>query len=103
MGRTKLWTEQMQARFAQGTFEWIESALEEGEDRTDFVREAVVRELQRRLKLPDAAGGHQGVRFRPAQRRASGADRDMRGVRRPASSTMASAALICRSRVIGTG
>jgi hypothetical protein len=53
MGRTKLWSEQMQARFAQGTFEWIESALEHGEDRTDFVREAVVRELRRRLKLKD--------------------------------------------------
>ena len=53
MGRTKLWSEQMQARFAQGTFEWIGSALYEGEDRTDFVREAVVRELRRRLKLKD--------------------------------------------------
>ena len=34
----------------EGTFERIEAALKDGEDRTDFVREAVERELARRLK-----------------------------------------------------
>jgi hypothetical protein len=41
MGRNRLWTEDMQSRFAPGTFAEIESVLEEGESRTDFVREAV--------------------------------------------------------------
>jgi hypothetical protein len=38
----------MQARFLAGTFARIEVVLGEDEDRTDFVREAVERELQRR-------------------------------------------------------
>lgn len=48
MGRTKKWSEDMQARFPTGTFDRIEDVLEEGEDRTDFVRLAVERELKRR-------------------------------------------------------
>lgn len=48
MGRPKKWAEDMQARFPDGTFARIEAVLEEGEDRTDFVREAVERELKRR-------------------------------------------------------
>lgn len=48
MGRKRLWTEDMQARFPEGTFERIEVALKEDEDRTDFVRAAVERELRRR-------------------------------------------------------
>lgn len=48
MGRTKRWAEDMQARFPEGTFERIQAALEDGEDRTDFVRAAVERELKRR-------------------------------------------------------
>jgi len=50
MGRKKLWHEDMQARFPEGTFEAIDEVLEEGEDRTQFVRCAVERELQYRLK-----------------------------------------------------
>ena len=48
MGRTKRWAEDMQARFAEGTFARIEAVLSEDEDRTDFIREAVERELKRR-------------------------------------------------------
>lgn len=48
MGRTKRWSEDMQARFPEGTFDRIQAVLDEGEDRTDFVREAVERELKRR-------------------------------------------------------
>ena len=48
MGRTKRWSEDMQARFPPGTFDRIEAVLEAGEDRTDFVRQAVERELKRR-------------------------------------------------------
>jgi hypothetical protein len=48
MGRKRLWREDMQARFPEGTFRRIERVLKETEDRTDFVREAVERELERR-------------------------------------------------------
>jgi len=51
VGRKKLYSEDMQARFPEGTFEAISAVLQEGEDRTDFVREAVSRELQRRQKI----------------------------------------------------
>ena len=48
MGRKKLWAEDMQARFREGTFDRIEAVLEDSEDRTEFVRIAVERELKRR-------------------------------------------------------
>lgn len=48
MGRKKYWTEDMQARFPDGTFGRIEAVLGDDEDRTDFVRAAVERELKRR-------------------------------------------------------
>lgn len=51
MGRKKQWAEDMQARFAEGTFARIGAVLTEGEDRTDFVRDAVERELRRREAL----------------------------------------------------
>tara|TARA_R110002074_G_scaffold262994_1_gene435092 strand:- start:9880 stop:10014 length:135 start_codon:yes stop_codon:yes gene_type:complete len=38
----------MQARFADGTFARIAAVLRPGEGRTDFIREAVERELERR-------------------------------------------------------
>src|SRR3546814_18988746 len=47
-GRKKRWADNMQARFPDGTFTRIAEALAESEDRTDFVREAVERELRRR-------------------------------------------------------
>jgi len=50
MGRKKMWAEDMQARFPDGTFDRIEAVLEDSEDRTDFVRVAVERELKRREK-----------------------------------------------------
>jgi hypothetical protein len=40
----------MQARFPEGTFERITAVLKEGEDRTDFVRSAVEKEIKRREK-----------------------------------------------------
>jgi len=51
MVRAKLWDEDMQARFAKGTFERIAAVLKDREERTDFVREAVERELKRRAAL----------------------------------------------------
>jgi hypothetical protein len=38
----------MQARFPKGTFARIAAVLKQFEDRTDLVREAVEREIQRR-------------------------------------------------------
>jgi hypothetical protein len=46
--RAKLWDEDMVARFPKGTFERIQAASKQYESRTDFVREAVERELKRR-------------------------------------------------------
>jgi hypothetical protein len=48
VGRKRKWAEDMQARFLKGTFDRINAVLGETEDRTDFVREAVERELKRR-------------------------------------------------------
>lgn len=48
MGRKKRWAEDMVARFVGGTFARIAAVLQPDEDRTDFVREAVDRELARR-------------------------------------------------------
>ena len=48
MGRKKMWAEDMQARFPEGTFDRIEAVLEGSDDRTDFVRVAVEKELKRR-------------------------------------------------------
>jgi len=48
MGRPPRWSQNMQARFRSGTFERIAVVLHENEDRTDFVREAVEREIERR-------------------------------------------------------
>jgi hypothetical protein len=56
--RAKLWDEDMQARFPKGTFEQIETVLEDDESRTDFVRAAVERELKRRA----AAAAKKGSR-----------------------------------------
>lgn len=55
MGRPPLWSQNMQARFRSGTFERIGVVLREDEDRTDFVREAVERELERREKSSELA------------------------------------------------
>jgi hypothetical protein len=48
MGRPRKWAQDMQARFPAGTFARIKAVLRKDEDRTDFVREAVERELERR-------------------------------------------------------
>ena len=48
MGRNKLWSEDMGARFPEGTFAKIEREREADESRTDFVRAAVIAEIDRR-------------------------------------------------------
>lgn len=48
MGRKKMWTEDMVARFPDGTFKRMDAVRDEGEDRTDLVRTAVEKELKKR-------------------------------------------------------
>ena len=50
VGRKMLYPEKCIAPFAAGTFARIGQVLGEGEDRTDLIREAVERELQRRSR-----------------------------------------------------
>jgi len=50
MGRKRINDEQTPARFPAGTLERIDAALEEGEKRSDLIREAVERELKRRAR-----------------------------------------------------
>ena len=51
MAPRKKWAEDMGARFPKGTFARIAAVLAPYEDRTDFVREAVARELVRREEM----------------------------------------------------
>lgn len=48
MGRRQINEEQTPARFPGGTLDRIDRVLDEGEKRSDFIREAVERELKRR-------------------------------------------------------
>ncbi len=48
MPRKKKFTEKMVAAFVPGTFKDIERVISDHEDRTDFVRQAVRREIDRR-------------------------------------------------------
>jgi hypothetical protein len=58
VGRKKRWHEVMGAPFPKGTFARMDAVLKtskdgKGEDRTDFVREAVEREIARRQKAKE--------------------------------------------------
>lgn len=59
MGRKKKWSQDMQARFPEWTFERINAVLTSGEDRTDFVRVAVEAELQKRERQANERGQDQ--------------------------------------------
>jgi hypothetical protein len=56
MGRKKRWHDVMGAKFPAGTFKRIAAVLRKDKDkkenRTDFVREAVEKELKRRERQP---------------------------------------------------
>lgn len=56
MGRKKKWTERIQLPLAEGTTEKIDTLLEEGEVRLDFIRDAIDREIRRRDKAKRYAG-----------------------------------------------
>jgi hypothetical protein len=51
VGRIKINDEQTPARFPEGTLARIDAVLAPKEKRSDFIREAVERELVRRAKL----------------------------------------------------
>ena len=78
VGRRKQWAEDMQARFAEGTFERIAPLLGPGEDRTDFVREAVDREIKRRERRQPTARPAE-----PAGSEGDEGDRDGDAIYRP--------------------
>jgi hypothetical protein len=48
VGRTKEFTERILQPFRDGTLARIAAVLEDGEERTAFIRDAVERELKRR-------------------------------------------------------
>lgn len=48
MGRKRINHEQTPARFPEGTLDRIDACLSENERRSDFIRDAVDRELERR-------------------------------------------------------
>jgi hypothetical protein len=48
MGRKQINHEQTPARFPEGTLAQIDEVLEDGEKRSDLIREAVEREIKRR-------------------------------------------------------
>ena len=52
VGRKLLWPEKMVAPFAKGTLARIDALRTDGEGRTDFIREAVEREIKRRADKP---------------------------------------------------
>lgn len=51
VGRKQINDEQTPARFPAGTLARVDRALAHGEKRSEFMREAVERELERREKL----------------------------------------------------
>lgn len=55
VGRTQINHEQTPARFAEGTLARIDAALMPKEKRSDFIREAVERELKRRERKASSA------------------------------------------------
>lgn len=54
MGRKQINHEQTPARFPEGTLARIDAALAKGEKRSDFIREAVESELDRRKREGEA-------------------------------------------------
>ena len=57
MGRKMEWPEVTLAKFATGVFAQIAAVLDKGETRTEFIREAVARELRRRAKAKQRPSG----------------------------------------------
>jgi hypothetical protein len=58
VGRPKINHEQTPARFPLGTLARVDAALAKGEARSDFIREAVERELERRERAKPRGQAH---------------------------------------------
>jgi metal-responsive CopG/Arc/MetJ family transcriptional regulator len=54
VGRARINAEQTPARFPKGTLARLDALLEDKEARSDFIREAVEREIERRKVIRDA-------------------------------------------------
>lgn len=54
MGRKKLWHEAVNLTLPEGAKAKMDSVLDPGEDRLDLIREAIEREVRRRLRAKDA-------------------------------------------------
>jgi hypothetical protein len=59
VGRPRINGEQTPARFREGTLARIDRVLSDGEKRSDFIREAVEKELKRREVKRASSGVHQ--------------------------------------------
>lgn len=53
VGRKKEWTEQLRLPLAEGTTARIDAVLADDEPRLDMIREAIEREIKRRLRSAD--------------------------------------------------
>jgi hypothetical protein len=58
MGRKKRWPVRVHAKFAPGTLERIAAVLYDGKERTAFIREAVEREIARRIGTKEKLATH---------------------------------------------
>ena len=73
MGRKRRWHEDVLARFPKGTLARIKAVLEPAEDRTDFIRMAVEREIRRRERQTVEERAHEeefyatAMTYRPVQ------------------------------------
>jgi hypothetical protein len=59
MGRKKRWPERVGAKFAGGTLARIAAVLDEEEERTAFIRQAVEREIERRQLAAKRGAGRE--------------------------------------------
>jgi hypothetical protein len=62
VGRKKTNFEQMPGRFSEGTFDRIDAVLESGENRADFLRASVEREIKRRGPRRSAGASKKAAR-----------------------------------------
>jgi hypothetical protein len=71
MGRRKRWHEDVLARFPLGALARIKAVLRPTEDRTDFIRAAVEREISRRERQTVKERAHEedstAMTYRPVQ------------------------------------
>ncbi len=75
LGRKRRWGERMDARFPEGTLARMDALRRPKEARTDFIHEAVKREIGRRDRLVAKAQGAAGGGAQEAEPQATAEDR----------------------------